>query len=286
MSGALTEIARAVATLVATAIPAAAWATTLFVIADTGDCRTHGAVEVSAAIRAQPDWQQGWLVEVGDLAYPTATAKRLAECHEPQFGMFPRRLAAPGNHDWDDHRERGFHTLFPDPVPRAVVLDRDWQLWLLDSELTGNAWQAQLKWLDAETRHRGTACVIAAWHRPRWSSGWHGSDANMAPLWHRLAGRATLTLHGHDHHYESIEPLDRNGQPDPHGTRSFVVGNGGASLFPPIRKSEHGHAIGGRWGFLRIDLDGHRYRWTEFAVDGEQLDSGSGECLAPARRSK
>jgi acid phosphatase type 7 len=267
---------------VAAAAPtAAAAAVTLFVIADTGDCRTSGAAEVSAAIRAQPDWQRGWLVEVGDLAYPTATPKKLAECHEPNFGMFAKRLAAPGNHDWDDHHERGFKGLFPQPLPRAAVLDSQWQLWLLDSELKGAAWRAQQNWLDAHVKRAGATCIIAAWHRPRWSSGWHGNDENMAPLWDRLAGVATFTLHGHDHHYEAIEALDESGQPDPHGTRSFVVGNGGAALFPPIRKSAHGHSVGGRWGFLRIDLDGRHYRWTEFAVEGEKLDSGSGRCLEP-----
>lgn len=269
---------------VALAVPtAAAAAVTLFVIADTGDCKTAGAEEVSTAIRAQPDWQQGWLVEVGDLAYPTATPKALAKCSEPYFGMFAKRLAVPGNHDRDDHNERGFRTLFPKPVPRAAVLDRRWQLWLLDSELKGAAWRAQLRWLDAQTARAGATCVIAAWHRPRWSSGWHGDDETMAPLWDRLAGVASFTLHGHDHHYEAIGPLNGTGAPDAHGTRSFVVGNGGASLYPPIRKSLHGKTVAGRWGFLRIDLDGEEYRWTEYGVEGETLDSGNGRCLEPTR---
>jgi hypothetical protein len=269
---------------VAAAPTAAMAAVTLFAIADTGDCRMKGTAEVSAAIRKQPDWRDGWLVEVGDLAYPKGTAKRLAECNQPYFGMFPKRLAAPGNHDWDDHHERGFRTLFPQPLPRAVELDDRWQLWLLDSEVEGAAWRAQLHWLDVRTSQVGDACIIAAWHRPRWSSGWHGDDPDMAPLWDRLAGVATFTLHGHDHHYEAIEALDKAGHRDPHGTRSFVVGNGGASLYPPIRESLHGRAIGGRWGFLRIDLDGMGYRWTEFSVEGDELDSGSGTCLGPPRR--
>lgn len=267
------------------AAPATAMAAaTLFVIADTGDCSMDGTAEVSAAIRKQPDWQSGWLVEVGDLAYPKATAKRLAECNLPYFGMFPKRLAVPGNHDWDDHHGRGFRTLFPEPLPRAAALDGRWQLWLLDSDVSGAVRQAQLSWLDSQVRRTGNRCIIAAWHRPRWSSGWHGDDADMAPLWDRLAGVATFTLHGHDHHYEAIEPLDAAGRPDPQGTRSFVVGNGGASLYPPIRKSPHGRAVGGRWGFLRIDLDGMQYRWTEFSVEGDPLDSGSGSCLDPSRR--
>jgi acid phosphatase type 7 len=265
--------------LSAGSLPAAAEKVTLFVIADTGDCATVGASVVSAAIRAQPDWQQGWLVEVGDLAYPKATREKLAKCHEPYFGMFPRRLVVPGNHDWDDHRGRGFRALFPDPLPRAVVLGKHWKLWLLDSELRGEPWRAQIRWLDTQVKNAAGICVIAAWHRPRWSSGWHGDDKAMAPLWEDVAGVAAFTLHGHDHHYEAIEPLNGSGEPDAQGTRSFVTGNGGASLYPTIRKSLHGKTVVGHWGFLRIDLDGDHYAWKEIAASGETLDYGSGKCL-------
>ena len=62
------------------------------------------------------------LIETGDLAYPTATRERLAECHEPHWGMFPKRLAVPGNHDWRDDEGRGFFGVYPEPVPRAAAL--------------------------------------------------------------------------------------------------------------------------------------------------------------------
>jgi len=260
-------------------LPVLAGATTLFAIGDTGDCSTSGAQAVSAAIRAQADWRQGWLIEAGDLAYPSATPKNLARCHEPYFAMFGKRLAVPGNHDEDRYgTARGFRGLFPQALPRAVELGGRWRVLLLDSERRGEAWQAQLRWLDRQLDHVAGTCVIAAWHRPRWSSGWHGDDADMAPLWERLAGVATFTLHGHDHHYEAVGPLDKAGDPDANGTRSFVVGNGGASLYPPVRKSPNSKTIAGRWGFLRIDIEGERYRWTEFDVSGDALDSGSGEC--------
>jgi acid phosphatase type 7 len=259
-------------------LPAAADKLTLFVIADTGDCATAGASLVSSAIRKQPDWKEGWLVEVGDLAYPRGTREYLARCHEPYFGMFEKRLAVPGNHDWSDRGAAGFYALFPDPVPRVVPLAGRWQLWLLDSELRGEPWRAQIRWLDQQARQSNGACVIAAWHRPRWSSGWHGDEKDVAPLWERTAGVATFTLHGHDHHYEEIAPLNKAGKPDPRGTRSFVVGNGGASLYPPVSRAPERKAVAGQWGFLRIDLDDDRYTWTEFAAGGETLDSGSGDC--------
>lgn len=270
--------------------PLLAGAAPLFVIGDTGDCGP-GAPRVATAIEAQPDWKQGRLLEVGDLAYPTATRERLLECHEPYFGAFPRRLALPGNHDWRDPNAAGFYSLFPAPVPRAVNLDKTWRLLLLDSNLRDEAWERQLAWLDeqvkdikdgAQTRGGKTAqrCLIAAWHHPRWSSGKHGDNDFIAPLWHRLAGVATITLHGHDHHFEALPALDDEGQPAPGGTISFVVGNGGAALYA-ANEPRHGDTpIFGVWGFLRLDLKKQHYRWQAFDTEGQVLQSGEGDCLA------
>lgn len=261
------------------AASAAVAGSTLLVIGDTGDCETPGAARVSAAMRALPDWQSATLIEVGDLAYPEATRARLDECHEPHFGMFSRRLAVPGNHDWRDRKGSGFFSLFPQPVPRAVALDQRWQVWLLNSNLRGDEWDAQLRWLDEQLKNGREACVIAVWHHPRWSSGKHGDNAFAGPLWERLAGVASFTLHGHDHHYESQPRMDAAGEAAARGTRAFIVGNGGAGLYPPGRARDS-KAVFGQWGFLRIDLDGDAYRWAAYNVAGEIIDHGEDRCLA------
>lgn len=261
---------------------AAGEATTLFVLADTGECGIEGASRVSLALRRQADWQRSLLVEVGDLAYPVATRERLAECHEPYFGMFPNRLAAPGNHDWYDAEGRGFFDLFPEPVPRAVPLVGRWVLWLLNSNLRGEGFAAQLNWIATAARDEPGRCVIAAWHHPRWTSARRGAFESAPPLWLAVAGIATLTLHGHDHHYEAVPPLDGAGQPAGRGTRSFVVGTGGAVLDPPSPVRSGSRAVFGHWGFLRLELDGEDYRWQAIDVDGLIMDTGAGRCLAPA----
>jgi hypothetical protein len=269
-------------------LAASAESRTLLVIGDTGDCDAPGTAQVSAALRRQPDWQTAWLIELGDLAYPTATLERLLECHEPYFRAFEHRLAVPGNHDWHDAGGRGFFGLFPEPVPRAEMLDDRWTLWLLNSNLRAEAWEAQLRWLDAEVKSTPDRCVIAAWHHPRWSSGHRAGSRFTDPLWQRVAGRATLTLHGHDHHYESLPLLDGKGEGAADGTRSFIVGNGGAELYRPGDSAFPGSkAVFGRWGFLRIELAGDAYRWRAFDVSGEVIDSGAGRCqpvAAPARQ--
>lgn len=257
--------------------------TTLLVIADTGECGVEGSPRVSEALRRQPDWQQSLLVEVGDLAYPVATRERLAECHEPYFGMFANRVAAPGNHDWYDADGRGLFEMFPGAVPRMVPLVGRWVLWLLNSNLRRDAAAAQLRWIERAAQDDPERCVIAAWHHPRWTSAPRGAFELAQPLWQAVAGTASFTLHGHDHHYEAVPPLDSAGQPAERGTRSFVVGTGGAVLDPPSPVRAGSNAVFGRWGFLRIDLDGEHYRWQAVAVDGSIVDDGAGRCLARER---
>jgi hypothetical protein len=252
---------------------------TLLAIGDTGDCETGGTEKVSAALRAQPDWQRAILVEVGDLAYPAATVARMRECHEPHFGMFPHRLAVPGNHDWNARDARGFFSIFPGPVPRVEKLNRRWQMWLLDSNLTGTRAAAQLRWLEEAKKSAGGKCVIAIWHHPPWSSSFRGGTASSHSLWQAVGGVATFTLHGHDHHYESLPRLDGAGEAAERGTRSFIVGNGGARLYPTGLVRTGSKAVTGHWGFLRLDIDGDDYRWEAMSVEGNTLDAGVDHCL-------
>jgi hypothetical protein len=257
----------------------AAETTTLFVIGDTGDC-SDGARRVSEAILRDPDAAQGWLLELGDLAYATATRERLLECHEPFFGpqRFAKRLAVPGNHDARDPGLAGFRSLFPQAVPRAVDFE-NWRLLMLDSNLRDELWGRQIVWTQAAIKESAGRCLIAAWHHPAWSSGRHGDNAFAQPLWAQLAGVASFTLHGHDHHYERLAPRDAAGTAMAKGTPSFVAGNGGASLYPlPERLKEGSVATFKEWGYLRLDLAGETYRWKAVGVSGRVFDEGRGEC--------
>jgi hypothetical protein len=61
--------------------------------------------------------------------------------------------------------------------------------------------------------------------------------------------------------YERFARLGANDQPDPNGTREFVVGTGGA----PLR--EVGPGISGSqrletWGVLRMSLGATSYGWS------------------------
>lgn len=263
--------------LVGLLLATAVHAETLFVVGDTGDCGP-ATPQVAEAITRQKDWRQATLIEVGDLAYPTATRERLLECHEPHFRRFPKRLAVPGNHDWRDPGAAGFFTLFPEPVPRLVGIKGPWKLILLDSNLQGEAWVRQLAWLEQTLARETQSCLIAAWHHPRWSSGRHGDNDFVAALWQKVSGRVVFSLHGHDHHFEALPPLNAAGQPDPAGSASFIAGHGGAGLYRAGRKARSDRAHYGHWGFLRLDLEGKSYRWQAVGIDDRVLDQGNGRC--------
>lgn len=97
--------------------------------------------------------------------------------------------------------------------------------------------------------------VVAYWHHPAFSSGWHGDGHRMQPLWPLLYEFGVdVVVNGHDHDYERFAPQDSEGKADPqHGIREFVVGTGGAHLrgFETIRaNSEARDAM--TWGVLKL----------------------------------
>ena len=93
--------------------------------------------------------------------------------------------------------------------------------------------KAQEDWLRNELKGTRKPCTLAAyWHNPRFSSGWHGGDLRLTPIWQILYdGGADLVLNGHDHDYERYRPQDPQGVLDTaKGIPEYVVGTGGGDL--------------------------------------------------------
>ncbi|UCV11906.1 metallophosphoesterase [Dechloromonas denitrificans] len=256
-----------------------------FVIGDTGDCELEGTAQVARALQQQADWTKASLIEVGDLGYPVATHEQLQACHEKHYAPFKTRFAVPGNHDWHAGEQSGFFSVFPGPVPRIESLGGPWRLLMLNSNLRDDAWEKQLGWLDKQLPAQAGLCLIAAWHHPRWSSGKHGDNRFTQPLWERLQGQASFTLHGHDHHFEALPAVDRDGKPSPFGVASFISGNAGAVLYGAgWSNARSNRAHYGNWGFMRLELDEQRYRWQAISVDGQIIDRGEGQCQPAGAR--
>lgn len=81
--------------------------------------------------------------------------------------------------------------------------------------------------------------------------------------------------------YERFAPQSAaGGRDDARGIRQFVIGTGGAGLYPfgpPAPNSEV--RANDTYGVLRLTLAGDSYRWDFLAVPGATFgDSGTGRC--------
>jgi hypothetical protein len=258
---------------------------------DIGRCDSKADERTGALAASIP----GTVLMLGDAAYDNGSAKDFADCYAPSWGaLLDRTWAAPGNHDHATAGAAGYFDFFGDragPDHRGWYSFElgSWHVVSLDSEcaLVGGCApdSAQGRWLRDDLAAHPTTCLLAFWHRPRFSSGFHGSDASVDALWRSVAAAgADIVLNGHEHDYLRLDPLAADGSPDPSGTREFVVGTGGAALRQlrqPLASSAfsdaHDH------GVLALTLSADGYTWTFLRTpDGTIVDSGSSPCQGGA----
>jgi 3',5'-cyclic AMP phosphodiesterase CpdA len=264
----------------------------LLAAGDVGDCATQGD-EATAKLLAQEP--KATIAVLGDVAYPHGSSADFARCFAPSWGRFRDRMRpALGNHDHATRKARGFAEYFggragPVREGRYSYELGDWHVVVLDSD----CWRVggcgpgdpQARWFAADLREHPRRCTLAYWHRPPFSSGRYGDEADTArvrPLW-RIAVQegVDVVLTGHEHSYERQAPMNADGQRDPRGTRLFIVGTGGGNLrrfhTPPLPTTEVRDDR--TWGVLRLDLRSDGYDWRFVPVPGRSFtDEGSGTC--------
>ncbi len=184
---------------------------------------------------------EGTVFTAGDNAYESGSVAEVANCYNPTWGAFYNRTyPTAGNHEYETSGASGYFDYFG---ARAGPVGQGWYAYDLGSwrvyALNANcfvvgcdAGQAQEQWLRADLAANPRSCVLAYWHHPRFSSGQHGNDAEVAALWNALYGTgAEVIVNGHDHDYERFVPQSPSAAPDAGtGIRQFVVGTGGTSL--------------------------------------------------------
>jgi hypothetical protein len=274
----------AAAALFAAPAPAA----TLVAAGDVASCGSDRDEKTAALVARIP----GTVAVLGDSVYERGAPEEFAGCYAPSWGRFRGRTRpAAGNHEYGTTGAAGYFGYFG---PSAGYPDRgyyayslgSWRVLVLNSNCGRvggcGAGSPQLAWLRAELRAHPTACTLAYWHHPRFSSGLHGEDLTVAPFWAALyAAGADVVLAGHDHHYERFAPLDPAGRLDrTRGLRQFVVGTGGRSHYPTIRTVRGSQVREWRtFGVLRLTLAPHRYEWRFVPVAGSRFtDTGSARC--------
>jgi 3',5'-cyclic AMP phosphodiesterase CpdA len=254
---------------------------------NTSDTRT--AELVQGVLQADPT---AVAFTLGDNTYPDGSSTWYAECYDPTWGAFKARTyPVPGNHDYyNNPNGEGYFAYFganAGPAGRGWYrYDAGaWRVYALTSECARGTrcYYRQYRWLRADLVNNPHQCVLAMWHRPRWSTNQHGGSKRMAPLFKLLYQHgAEIVLSGHDHDYERFAPTDPTGNPDPvNGLRQWVIGTGGAPLRPfvnsPAQATEVRDATA--HGVLRLDLHPGGYDWQFLTTSGNPLtDSGSATC--------
>jgi len=265
----------------------------LLAAGDIAEC-DHQGDEATASILAE--YPNATIATLGDNAYQDGTPEEFEKCYAPSWGPFKDRTRpATGNHDEATKNAQGYWDYFG---ARGGPYDRyyynydlgTWHIVVLNSD----CWRVdgcdiddpQAEWLRMDLRNHPTACTLAYWHRPPFSSGRYGDPKDterVRPLWRVLYEEGVdVLLTGHEHSYERFMPMNAEGERDDvGGIRLFIVGTGGGNLRDfendplPTTEVRQDHT----WGVLKLTLKPTEYDWEFLPVAGKSFtDSGSGSC--------
>lgn len=234
---------------------------------------------------------------LGDNVYESGTEAEFANCFAPTWGDPNKRIMrnirpAVGNHEYLSRGAAPYFKYFGkaagDNISGYYSYDiGTWHAVVVNSEIIVNpafddaARAAQMAWIEKDLKASTAKCTVAYWHNPRFSSGWHGSNRKLIPLWNLLiANNVELVLNGHDHDYERFRPMTPEGVVDTlKGLTQIVAGTGGGefrNFNTPLPNSAA--RIAGRPGVLLLVLGGAEFRSAFLEVGGRVWDSNGGKC--------
>lgn len=230
------------------------------------------------------------VLTLGDNQYPNGALKDFRQAYERSWGRL-KSITHPsmGNHEGGG---TGYYAYFGDAAgsPERGYYSFDlgsWHVIALNSNdrcriVACDEHSAQVAWLKDDLARHSQRCSLAYWHHPRFSSGNHGDDDTMGPIWEVLSTSGVdVVLTGHDHDYERLAPLDAGGQLDrEQGIRSFIVGTGGKthSAFGSIKPTSEVRN-NDTFGILKLTLHPTSYEWEFVPEAGKTFtDHGTGQC--------
>ena len=112
----------------------------------------------------------GTVFTLGDNVYENGTSTEYTNCYKPTWGLYKSRTKPiPGNHDYYTSGASGYFNYFGVPKYYAYNLG-DWRIYALNSEIDTSVTSTQATWLKNDLANNPKQCVMAYWHRPRWSS--------------------------------------------------------------------------------------------------------------------
>ncbi len=259
------------------------------VLVGAGDIANCELGTGAAATARVLDRIPGTVFTAGDHAYPSGTAKEFETCYESTWGRHKARTRpAPGNHDYLTNAAAPYFDYFGE---RAGSDRRGyysyslgaWHIVSLNSSIAADRRSPQIEWLRQDLAEHRTACTLAYWHIPVFSSGAHGDNPHMAEVWRVLYEfGADVVINGHDHDYERFAQQNPKGKADPvRGIREFVVGTGGAGVYQFKRVRPNSEVrFYQAYGVIKLTLGATDYAWEFVPAAGEPFrDSGVGQCV-------
>lgn len=235
----------------------------LVAFGDSGDASTDQRA-VLDQVRTMP---MDLVLHTGDVAYDQGTRGELEERYFSvyadlleNFAVFP----VSGNHDYATEQAAPFREAFDLPANGGPEGEERWysfdwgdvHLVALDTERID---ETQARWLDADLAAHRLPWTIVYFHRPPFSSGSHGGDADVRRLFVPLLEKyaVPLVLSGHDHDYERTTPIN--------GVTYVVTGGGGVGT-RPVGHSSFTAFAESVCHFVYVVVDGDSM--TVHAVDG------------------
>ncbi len=283
--------------------PSATRAVYLPLVARSSDPVLVGAGDISSCYSGNTgdeatakllDTIPGTVFTAGDNAYPDGTLNQFTTCYGPTWGRYKARThPAAGNHEYHTPGASGYFSYFGAAAGNRTkgYYSYDlgtWHIIVINSncEFIGGcqAGSSQEQWLRADLAAHPTACTLAYWHHPLFSSGFHESDEPMRPIWQALYdAHADLIINGHSHNYERFAPQDPAGRRDrARGLREFVVGTGG-DKFQPMGMVQPNSEVRNNTthGVIKLTLHPTSYDWVfiPIGIAGQTFtDAGSTAC--------
>jgi hypothetical protein len=263
------------------------------VLVGAGDITRCAHLEGAEAVAKLLDNIPGTVFTAGDNSNDSGLASEYANCFGPTWGRHLGRIRpAVGNHDYTTPGAPYYYQYFGaaagDPKKGYYSYNLgSWHILVLNSncrQIGGcEAGSPEEQWIRADLAAHPTACTLAYWHHPRFSSGQHGDNALLQPFWQALYDHGVdVVVNGHDHDYERFAPQDPSGNLDPvRGIREFVSGTGGAGPHVAAATIDPNSEVlnDKTLGVLKLTLHPKSYDWEFVPVAGKTFtDSGSGSC--------
>jgi hypothetical protein len=227
----------------------------------------------------------------GDNQYEDGALTKFQLAFDSAWGRFKSIIhPAPGNHEYNTLGAADYFTYFgasAGTYPQGYYsYDLGaWHIVVVNSNCSNiggcSAGSPQEQWLRNDLAAHPTQCTLAYWHHPLFSSGQHGNNTFMQPIWQALeAYGADLVVNSHDHIYERFAPQTDAGIVSPNGIQEIIVGTGGESHYSITALQPNSLVQNtNTYGVLVLVLHPSSYDWYFVPEAGKTFsDSGTGTC--------